>query len=103
MNLQKIGDSWKAHRKIYQMSPSASIYINFSKRYKQNKGIYAVLEKIQQPVPVGSLWPLIIWLYYDESTKNWWRLESSLKDLSNEPICKYFHQFAKKIYAKQEH
>ena len=55
MNLQKIGDCWKAHRKIYQMSPSASIYINLLKRYKQNKGIYAVLEKIQQPVPVGSL------------------------------------------------
>ena len=63
MNLQNIGDCWKAHRKIYQMSPSASIYINLLKRYKQNKGIYAVLEKIQQPVPVGSLWPLIIWLY----------------------------------------
>ena len=32
------------------MSPSASIFINFLKRYKQNKGIYAVLEEIQQPV-----------------------------------------------------
>ena len=50
MNLQKIGDSWKAHQKIYQMSPSASIFINFLKRYKQNKGIYAVIEEIQQPV-----------------------------------------------------
>ena len=50
MNLQKIGDSWKVHRKIYQMSPSASIFINMVQRYKQNNDIYAVLEKIQQPV-----------------------------------------------------
>ena len=50
MNLQKIGDNWKAHQKIYQMSPSASNFINLLKRYKQNKGIYAVLEEIQQPV-----------------------------------------------------
>ena len=32
------------------MSPSASIFINFLKRYEQNKGIYAVIEEIQQPV-----------------------------------------------------
>ena len=50
INLQKIGDSWKAHQKIYQMSPSASNFNNLLKRYKQNKGIYAVLEEIQQPV-----------------------------------------------------
>ena len=50
MNHQKIGDSWKALQKIYQMSPSASIFINLVKRYRQNRGIYAVLEKIQRPV-----------------------------------------------------
>ena len=50
MNPQKISDIWKALRKIYQMRPTIGIFSNFCRSYKQNKGIHAILEKVQQPV-----------------------------------------------------
>ena len=50
MNLQKISDIWKALRKIYQMRPTIGIFSNLCRSYKQNKGIHAILEKVQQPV-----------------------------------------------------
>ena len=50
MNPQKISDIWKALRQIYQMRPTIGIFSNFCRSYKQNKGIHAILEKVQQPV-----------------------------------------------------
>ena len=50
MNPQKISDIRKALRKIYQMRPTIGIFSNFCRSYKQNKGIHAILEKVQQPV-----------------------------------------------------
>ena len=50
MNLQKISDIWKALQMIYQMRPTIGIFSNLCRSYKQNKGIHAILEKVQQPV-----------------------------------------------------
>ena len=50
MNLQKISDVWKALRKIYKMRPTIRIFSALCRSYKQNKGIHAILEKVQQPV-----------------------------------------------------
>ena len=101
VNLRKIELLLQKFLKNLSNDTKLRHFQKFVIKLQEKLSIHAMYEKIQQPVPLWWLWQLINQMFFDECTKNRWRLESSSKDLSNDINHRYFHQFGKEMLAKQ--